>query len=94
MLYVAMVLLGISYGVSSTLFGSLWPEVYGTAHLGSIRSVTVSAVVIATAAGPGLTGTMIDQGVSLPIQMLYLGGYCLLATMAMSIAAICLRRRN
>jgi MFS family permease len=94
MLYVAMVLLGVSYGVSSTLFGSLWPEVYGTAHLGSIRSVTVSAVVIATAAGPGLTGTMIDQGVSLPKQMLYLGGYCLLATMAMSIAAICLRRRN
>ena len=94
MLYVAMVLLGVSYGVSSTLFGSLWPEVYGTAHLGSIRSVTVSAVVIATAAGPGLTGTMIDQGVSLPKQMLYLGGYCLLATMAMSVAAICLRRRN
>lgn len=92
-LYVAMVLLGISYGVSSTLFGALWPEVYGTVYLGSIRAVTVSAVVIATAAGPGLTGTLIDQGVPLPSQMLYLCGYCLLATVAMSVAAFLLRRR-
>lgn len=92
-LYVAMVLLGISYGVSSTLFGALWPEVYGTVYLGSIRAVTVSAVVIATAAGPGLTGTLIDQGIALPRQMLYLGGYCLLATVAMSVAAFFLRRR-
>ena len=93
MLYLVMVLLGISYGVSSTLFGSLWPGIYGTVYLGSIRAVTVSAVVIATAAGPGLTGTLIDQGVTLPRQMLYLGIYCLVATVAMATAAIFLRRR-
>jgi MFS family permease len=92
-LYGVMVLLGISYGASSTLFGSLWPEIYGTAYLGAIRAVTVSAVVVATAAGPGLTGTLIDQGVALPEQMLYLGFYCLAATAAMGIAAIYLRRR-
>lgn len=93
-LYVVMIFLGISYGISSTLFGSLWPEVYGTAHLGSIRAVTVSAAVVATAAGPGLTGTLIDQGVTLPQQMIYLGIYCLLATFAMSIASVLLRRRS
>jgi acetate kinase len=38
-LFVVMVLLGISYGCSSTLLGAIWPEVYGAAHLGSIRSV-------------------------------------------------------
>ena len=94
MLFLVMVLLGISYGVSSTLFGSLWPGIYGTVYLGSIRAVTVSAVVIATATGPGLTGTLIDQGVALPRQMLYLGIYCLVATFAMGIAAILLRRRT
>lgn len=93
MLYVVMVLLGISYGMSSTLFGALWPEVYGTAYLGSIRAVTVSAVVIATAAGPGLTGTLIDQGITLPTQMLYLGAYCLFAAAAMTVASTSLRRR-
>jgi hypothetical protein len=49
-LFVVMILLGISYGISATLFGSLWPEIYGTAYLGSIRAVTVSAAVFATAA--------------------------------------------
>lgn len=93
MLYLVMGLLGIAYGASSTLFGSLWPGIYGTAHLGSIRAVTVSAVVIATAAGPGLTGTLIDRGITLPRQMLYLGIYCLVATVGMGIAASFLRRR-
>ena len=93
MLYLVMVLLGVAYGVSSTLFGSLWPGIYGTVYLGSIRAVTVSAVVIATAAGPGLTGTLIDQGVNLPRQMFYLGIYCLVATVGMGLAAMFLRRR-
>ena len=93
LLFLAMGLLGISYGVSSTLFGSLWPGIYGTAYLGSIRAVTVSAVVVATAAGPGLTGTLIDRGVTLPRQLVYLGIYCLIATVAMGFATVFLRRR-
>ena len=93
-LFIVMVLLGISYGISSTLFGSLWPENYGVSHLGSIRSVTVSAMVIATAAWPGLTGTLIDQGISLPTQMISFGGYCLLAAGAMTFASFSLRKRS
>ena len=93
-LFIVMVLLGISYGISSTLFGALWPEIYGLANLGAVRSITVSAAVFATAAGPGLTGTLIDRGMSLPTQMIYLGVYCLLATAAMTIASVYLRRRT
>jgi MFS family permease len=92
-LFIVMVLLGISYGISSTLFGALWPEIYGLANLGAVRSITVSAAVFATAAGPGLTGTLIDRGMSLPTQMNYLGAYCLLATGAMMVASVVLRRR-
>lgn len=92
-LFIAMVLLGISYGISSTLFGSLWPEIYGLANLGAVRSITVSAVVFATAAGPGLTGTFIDRGVDLPAQMAFFGFYCLFAAGAMTAASIVLRRR-
>ena len=79
---------------SSTLFGSLWPEIYGLANLGSIRAVTVSAAVFSTAAGPGLTGTLIDRGINLPAQMFFIGSYCLLAMAAMAIASAYLRRRN
>jgi len=91
--YVVMVFLGISYGISWTLFGSLWPEIYGTTHLGSIRAITVSAIVFATAAGPGLTGTLIDFGITLPRQMNYFGSYCLMAVVVMTIAAVLLKRR-
>lgn len=92
-LFIVMILLGISYGISATLFGSLWPEIYGTDHLGSIRSITVSAAVFASAAGPGITGTLIDRGIELPIQMIYFGGYCLLAAAALLMASITLRKR-
>jgi len=92
-LFIVMVLLGISYGISSTLFGALWPEVYGLANLGGVRSITVSAAVLATAAGPGLTGTLIDRGMSLPEQMMFFGIYCLLAAGAMTMASVSLQRR-
>lgn len=92
-LLLAMVTLGISYGISSTLFGALWPEIYGLKNLGAIRSVTVSAAVFATAAGPGLTGTLIDRGIELPTQMIYLGMYCLVAVAAMTLVSIALSRR-
>ena len=93
-LFIVMVLLGISYGISSTLFGSLWPEIYGLANLGAVRSITVSAAVLATAIGPGLTGTLIDRGMGLPAQMIFFGFYCLLAAGAMTIASISLLRRS
>ena len=82
-----MILQGISYGISSTLFGSLWPEVYGTRNLGSLRSVTVSMMVFMSAAGPGLTGTLIDRGIPFSEQLIVMGAYCLLTVIALTIAS-------
>ena len=93
-LYVTIIFVGISYGFSSTLIGALWPEIYGTRHLGSIRSLTVSFGVVATAAGPGVTGTLIDRGISLPQQMIYFGIYCLIAVVVMALATLVLRQRR
>lgn len=77
--YAFMALMGMSYGFSSTLFGSLWPEMYGTRHLGSIRSVIVAFLVFSTAMGPGITGWLIDRGVSYPGQIAAMGIYALIA---------------
>ena len=93
-LITAMVFLGISYGFSSTLLGAIWPEVYGTRHLGAIRSVIVSAMVLSTAAGPGATGTLIDRGVALQTQFSWLGIYCLFAALSMGFASLVLGRRR
>ena len=89
-----MALLGISYGMSSTLFGSLWPEVYGLAHLGAIRSVAVAVMVFSTAMGPGVTGFLIDRGVSYPLQITVMGLYCLGAAAVMSVVARLLTARS
>ena len=81
--FVFMGLLGVSYGFSSTLFGALWPEIYGTKYLGSIRSIIIAMMVFGTAVGPGLTGYLIDIGVSYPLQILTMGIYCLAASAIM-----------
>lgn len=94
MLVVAMVVLGVSYGFSSTLFGALWPETYGVVHLGSIRSVIVSAMVLSTAIGPGVTGTLIDRGIPLPAQMTAMSLYCLVACGAMAFVSVRLDQRS
>ena len=78
-----MALTGMSNGLSTTLFGAIWPEIYGLRHLGAIRSLVVSAGVLASAAGPGLTGYLIDAGVDYPAQILAMGGYCLLISFVM-----------
>ncbi len=92
--YIFMILLGISYGFSSTLFGALWPETYGTKNLGAVRAIIVSAMVFATSAGPGITGTLIDQGFDLPKQMLMMGLYCIIVCFLMAFAAIRLGKRQ
>lgn len=78
-----MALMGLSYGFSSTLFGSIWPEIYGIRHLGSIRALTVAIMVFATAMGPGLTGYLIDQGVDYPFQIAVMGAYCFFISLLM-----------
>jgi MFS family permease len=78
-----MAMLGLSNGISSTLFGSIWPEIYGVRHLGAIRALTVAIMVFATAMGPGLTGFLIDRGVSYPAQIIAMGFYCLLISLVM-----------
>ncbi|GAF89019.1 unnamed protein product, partial [marine sediment metagenome] len=90
---VFMILLGFSYGMSSTLFGAIWPEVYGTLHLGSLRAITVSLMVFMSAAGPGVTGWLIDLGVPFSTQLLYMGSFCFGAVVLMTLASHAYRVR-
>ncbi|MDF1775809.1 MAG: MFS transporter [Rhizobiaceae bacterium] len=93
-IFAFMALLGMSYGVSGTLFGALWPEIYGIRHLGSIRAIIVAFMVFSTAMGPGITGFLIDYGVDYPSQILVMGAYCLVASIAMMLVSRMVKRRN
>ncbi|GAA2873329.1 MFS family permease [Aminobacter niigataensis] len=89
-----MALLGVSNGLSTTLFGAVWPEVYGLKHLGSIRALIVAAGVLASAIGPGLTGFLIDGGVSYPGQILAMGFYCFAVSFVLLLASRRVRARS
>lgn len=82
-IFLFMALVGCSTGVSSVLFGALWPELYGTAHLGAVRSVITALMVLSSALGPGITGWLIDAGVPYTWQVAGLGVYCVLISVMM-----------
>jgi len=57
-------LAGLSTGGAMAVGGLLWPELYGTRHLGAIRSLSTSLMVFSTALAPVTFGALIDWGVS------------------------------
>jgi MFS family permease len=93
-IYVFMFLVGVSYGFTAPLVGALWPEVYGVRNLGSVRAIAVAASVAATAIGPGLTGYLIDRGITLPVQMLFMSAWCVVASVVLAFTAPVILRRN
>ena len=62
-LYLALA--GVSMGLSGTLMGALWPELYGTRHLGAIRALVQASMVLATALAPVLVGLLLDRGITM-----------------------------
>lgn len=92
--FLFMAMVGMSNGLSTTLFGAVWPEIYGLKHLGSIRAIGVSAGVLASAAGPGLTGYLIDAGVPYPHQLVAMGLYCGVASGVLGYVSSRVRRRT
>ena len=93
-IYVFFMLMGVAYGTSQTLFGALWPEIYGPIHLGAIRSAVVAMMVFSTALGPAITGSLIDAGVTLPRQMLGLALYCFAVSAVLAWVARTVRTRQ
>jgi MFS family permease len=67
---------GLSQGVMITMMGAMWPTLYGTRWIGSIKALSTSLMVVSTAVGPGITGWLIDAGIPFPQQTVYLSAWC------------------
>ena len=89
-----MALIGMSSGLSTTMFGAVLPEVYGLANLGSVRALVFSMAVFASAAGPGITGYLIDVGVAYPAQLIAMGLYCFPISLLLWFVVRKVRARN
>lgn len=58
-----LVLAGISIGMAGTVKSAVLAEVFGTEKLGTIRSVFTMFMVLSTALGPLVFGTLMDMGI-------------------------------
>jgi hypothetical protein len=90
---VSMVLIGVSVGAVSTLPSAFWAEMYGTGHLGGIKAVATSTLVLGSAIGPALTGVLIDYGVDFSTQLLWIASYLVIAAAMTGIGVYSVRSR-
>jgi MFS family permease len=84
------VLLGaaaLTVGVNDVMNGVVWPTLYGTRHIGAIRSLAGSVSVLATALGPVATGVLIDYGIPFTTQAGALAVLCCVVSLAFSLVA-------
>ena len=61
-LFCYMSLVGMNVGSTGTCGASLWPELYGTKFLGSIKSLTGAFFIFATSLAPWVSGVLLDSG--------------------------------
>ncbi|MVT00903.1 MFS transporter [Devosia sp. L53-10-65] len=78
---VAFVCIGLTQGMTNPVVGALWAEIYGTAHIGAVRSLVTAALVAASALGPGIAGYLIDTGAPITVQTFGYAAYCVLGSM-------------
>ena len=64
---VILATMGLSAGATNPSFSSLWAELYGTQHLGAIRSVGAVLMVFASALGPLAVGAALDYAIDIEI---------------------------
>jgi len=83
---IAMAVMALTQGGQSTLSSAFWAEFYGTRHLGGIKAMAAGIMVLGSAAGPAITGVMIDAGVNFDAQMIWIAGYILAASALVAVA--------
>jgi predicted MFS family arabinose efflux permease len=74
-----MLFLGLAVGTYATVSSPFYAQMYGTVHLGSIKSATTSAMVFSSAITPVLMGWFIDRAISIDSMALWAAAYVVLA---------------
>tara|TARA_R110000787_G_scaffold16622_76_gene52215 strand:- start:67016 stop:68260 length:1245 start_codon:yes stop_codon:yes gene_type:complete len=87
-----LILIGLTSGTASTILGALWAELYGTRNLGSIRAMAVAGMVLGTALGPGVTGSLIDLGIHFSTQSLVMAVYLVVVSIGFGRLAVVVER--
>ncbi|GGA99486.1 MFS transporter [Allosediminivita pacifica] len=94
----ALTMLGLTFmaigaGAYGTLPPAFWAEYYGTGHLGAIKSLAIALMVFGSALGPGLTGILIDAGVGIETQFLWVAVYFTATSLLIAVGISWARKR-
>jgi MFS family permease len=87
-----MFFMAMTSGAHMTLPNAFWAEMYGTAHIGSIKAMAAAVMVFGSAIGPGVTGVLIDAGIGLERQYILVAGYFVIASALMAVGIARARR--
>lgn len=91
--YLYLALIGIAQAGTGTAGSALWPERYGSTHLGAIRSVSQASMVFSTAASPLLLGFLLDRGWDVQALGLLLAGLILAASLLTLLAPMTTKQK-
>ncbi len=76
---------GLNAGLAVALVGTIWAEMYGVAHIGSIRAMATPVMIFSSALSPVTLGWLIDLGVGLQAIVWSSLGYCLAASVIVAV---------
>ena len=63
--FIFFAFVGITNGLANVLGSSTWAEIYGVKFIGSIKALSTSLMVFATATGTAIFGVLIDFGLTI-----------------------------
>jgi len=84
--WVYLALFGVGSGVKATLIPVMLSELYGTRHIGAIRSFAATLSVFASALGPPILGVALDLEATIPAMVGVTVLYCIVGTLMMGFA--------
>ena len=79
-LILVFVFLGTMQGAYSVVYGTFFPEFFGTKNLASIRTVGLAVMVLSSAIGPVLSGYFIDLGYEIDAQFMFMSFFAIFAS--------------
>lgn len=77
--YAGLAIIGLGGGIMSITGGPLYAKMYGTKHYGSIKSLSIISMVVASAVSPPLTGYLLDTNISIDQVLIYFSVYAFAA---------------
>ncbi|MDC3076094.1 MFS transporter [Paracoccaceae bacterium] len=85
------ILFGLSAGAYIVVYGTFFPEFFGSVYLGSVRTVGVTIMVFSSAVGPVLSGYFIDLGYLIDHQFKFFAIFSILASLLFLIINLCVK---